>query len=164
MLYVIAFVMSFYLPTYIMRQGKALEVYICISLWLLIIYRPNRDDVEYNGSPTVFRGDFTLPKNSDPKDTYLRLDGWFKVSLEIIVFALLFFNHLGKSIHCELWFTTAIPSSHPRGTWRCWDIESSSLTLIQRRNNMLCPVVTGWKLHFFVSYSLVHQIKTQNIS
>ena len=34
----------------------------------------------------------------------------------------------------------------PLGTWRCCDVESTSSTLIQRRNNVVCPV--GWNVRF----------------
>ena len=31
-------------------------------------------------------------------------------------------------------------SAFPLSTWRCCDVESTSMTLIQRRNNVVCPV------------------------
>ena len=33
-----------------------------------------------------------------------------------------------------------VKGNHPLGTRRCCDVESTSMTLIQRRNNVVCPV------------------------
>ena len=36
----------------------------------------------------------------------------------------------------------------PLGTRRCYDVESASMTLIQRRNNVVCPV--GYYIHVII--------------
>ena len=37
-------------------------------------------------------------------------------------------------------YTSMVGPTYPLGTQRCCDVESTSLTLIQRRNNVVCPV------------------------
>ena len=49
-----------------------------------------------------------------------------------------------KSFHFTktLYYCKAVFYDHPLGTRRCYDVESTSLTLIQRRSNVVCPLGT----------------------
>ena len=40
----------------------------------------------------------------------------------------------------RLYYGVGTIGGHPRGTRRCWDVESTSMPLIQRRINVVYPV------------------------
>ena len=56
--------------------------------------------------------------------------------------SLIRFYYPGRYIFIDVYLWSVITSllSFPLGTRRCCDVESTSLTLIQRRNNVVCPV------------------------
>ena len=47
-------------------------------------------------------------------------------------------------------------------TWRCYDVESTSMTFIQRRNNVVCPIGIGRKKHVF-SFVRLSNLEQSNI-
>ena len=57
-----------------------------------------------------------------------------------------------------------IPTLHHVGTRRCCDVESTSLTFIQRHNNVVCPVSGWWRPLWYEAqgkykFDLIHQSK-----
>ena len=64
------------------------------------------------------------------------------------------FGFVRQSIH------QCIDSTSPLGTRRCCDVESTSLTLIQRRSNAVCPV-GWWMVNWVVCYRFVADNSTE---